>query len=147
MKKRFAQLNIWCVLGIDDLIAISSSYSLCHSAFSLPDRFFFFFSGLNYISRCIWVLSLHPLGLPGSSDSKESACKCRRPGFYPWVGKIPWRRRWQPTLVFWPGESHGQRSLAGYSPWGPKESDGTNTHTHILYLFLSHGPYHRPDRY
>ena len=35
-------------------------------------------------------------------------------------GKIPWRRKWQPTAVFWPGESHGQRSLAGYSPWGPK---------------------------
>ena len=37
---------------------------------------------------------------------------------YPWVGGIPWMRKWQPTPVFWPGESHGQRSLAGYSPWG-----------------------------
>ena len=46
-----------------------------------------------------------------------------RPGFDPWVGKIPWRRAWQPTLVFLLGESHGQRSLAGYSPWGLKESD------------------------
>ena len=41
----------------------------------------------------------------------------------PWVGKIPWRRKWQPTLVYLPGEFHGQRSLAGYSPWGRKESD------------------------
>ena len=41
------------------------------------------------------------------------------------MGKIPWRRAWQPTLVFLPGESHGQRSLAGYSPWGRKESDRT----------------------
>ena len=39
-------------------------------------------------------------------------------GFDPWVGKIPWRREWQPTPVFWPGEFHGQRSLVGYSPWG-----------------------------
>ena len=39
------------------------------------------------------------------------------------VGKIPWRRAWQPTPVFLPGESHEQRSLAGYSPWGHKESD------------------------
>ena len=39
-------------------------------------------------------------------------------GFDPWVRKIPWRRAWQPTLVFLPGESHGQRSLMGYSPWG-----------------------------
>ena len=43
----------------------------------------------------------------------------------PWVGKIPWRRKWQPTPVFLPGESHGQRSLVGYSPWGYKESDTT----------------------
>jgi len=41
-----------------------------------------------------------------------------RPGFDPWVGKIPWRREWQPTPVFLPGESHGQRSLAGHSPSG-----------------------------
>ena len=41
------------------------------------------------------------------------------------VGKIPWRRKWQPTPIFMPGESHGQRSLMGYSPWGRKESDTT----------------------
>ena len=40
-----------------------------------------------------------------------------------WVGKIPWRRERLPTLVFWPGEFHGQRSLAGYSPWGRKKFD------------------------
>ena len=43
----------------------------------------------------------------------------------PWVGKIPRRRKWQPTPVFLPGRSHGQRSLPGYSPWGHKESDTT----------------------
>ena len=48
------------------------------------------------------------------------------PGFNPWVGKIPWRKKWQHTPVFLPGESHGQRSLAGYSPWGFKESDMTD---------------------
>ena len=47
--------------------------------------------------------------------------QCRRPRFDPWVGKILWRREWQPTLVFLPGESHGQGSLAGYGPWGCKE--------------------------
>ena len=45
------------------------------------------------------------LPLPCSSDGKESACQCRRPGFDPWVEKIPWRREWQPTPVFLPGES------------------------------------------
>ena len=56
---------------------------------------------------------------------KESPCNAEDLGFDPWVGKFPWRRAWQPTLVFWPGESHGQRSLLGYSPWGHKESDTT----------------------
>ena len=45
------------------------------------------------------------------------------PRFDPWVGKIPWRRAWQPTPVFLPGESHGQRRLVDYGPWGHKESD------------------------
>ena len=49
---------------------------------------------------------------------KKSACQSRRLGFDLWVRKIPWRRKWQPTLVFLPGKSHGQRSLVGYSPWG-----------------------------
>ena len=49
----------------------------------------------------------------------------KRHRFHPWVGKIPWRREWLPTPVFLPGESHGQRSLAGYSPWGRRELDTT----------------------
>ena len=44
--------------------------------------------------------------------------QCRRPGFDPWVGMFPWRRAWQPTPVFLPGESHGQRSLVDYNSWG-----------------------------
>ena len=51
--------------------------------------------------------------------------QCRRPRFDTWIGKIPWRRKWQPTPVFLPGEFHGQRSLVGYSPWSRKESDTT----------------------
>ena len=49
----------------------------------------------------------------------------RRCGFDPWVGKTPWRRKWQPAPVFLPGKSHGQRKLVGYRPWGHKELDGT----------------------
>ena len=58
-------------------------------------------------------------GFPGGASGKESACQCRRykrGGFNAWVKKIPWRRKWQPTPVFLPGKSHGQRSLAGYRP-------------------------------
>ena len=51
--------------------------------------------------------------------------QCRKPGFNPWVRKIPWGREWQPTPVVLPGEFHGQRSLVGFSPLGHKELDIT----------------------
>ena len=56
-------------------------------------------------------------GLSGCFSGNEFTSQCRRPGFDTWVGKIPWRRKCQPTAIFLPGKSHGQRSLAGYSPW------------------------------
>ena len=65
------------------------------------------------------------LSFPEGSDGKESACNARDPGSFPGWEKIPWRRKRQPTPVFLPGESHGQRSLAGYSPLRHKESDMT----------------------
>ena len=61
--------------------------------------------------------------------------QCRRPGFDLCLGQEdPWRREWQPTLVFLLGEFHGQRSLAGYSPWGHKESDTTEELTLLLFI-------------
>ena len=65
-------------------------------------------------------------------------------GFYPWVVNIPWRREWQPTLVFLPEKSHGQRRLAGYSPRGHKDLDTTeqlththtHTHTHMILSYI-----------
>ena len=76
-------------------------------------------------------------GFPGSASGKELACQCRRckrHRFDPWVGKILWRREWQPTSVFLSGEFHGQRSLEGYSPWGCKELDMTKVtwHAHTV---------------
>ena len=79
-------------------------------------------------------------GLPRWLSSQQSAYqhmsprKCR---FDPWVGKIPRRRKWQPTPVFFPGKFHGQRSLVGYSPWGPKESDMTEC-LHFTHFILYH---------
>ena len=58
--------------------------------------------------------------------------QCRRCGFDSGVGNIPWRREWQPTLVFLPGEFHGHRSLMSYSPWGRKELDTTEPLTFTL---------------
>ena len=60
--------------------------------------------------------------------------QCRRAWFDPWVRKFPWKREWQPTPVFLPGEFQGQRSLEGYSPWGHKESDMTERLTLSLFL-------------
>jgi len=76
---------------------------------------------LKYTLKISW-------GFPSGGSGKESACqwrRCKRQGFSPRVGKIPWRRAWQPTSVFLTGESHGQRSLAGCSPQGHKELDTT----------------------
>ena len=73
------------------------------------------------------VLQLYT-GFSGVSSGKEPICHCRsckRCGFDPWIGKIPCRRAWQSTPVFLPGESHGQGSLVGYSPWGCQEPDMT----------------------
>ena len=74
------------------------------------------------------ILDMPSLSFPGGASDKEPACQCRRckrHGFHPWVRKILWRRAWQPTSVILPGESRGQRSLAGYSLWGCKELDMT----------------------
>ena len=77
-----------------------------------------------------------PLGslLPRWFSGKESACQCRRhrrPRFNPWVRKIPWRRKWQPTPVFLPGEFHEQRGLVSHSP-----RDHKTEHAH-MHLSLS----------
>ena len=58
--------------------------------------------------------------------------------FDPWVRKIPWRRKWQPTPVFLPGKSHGRRSLVGYSSWGCKESNMTYwlNNNHKIYIYV-----------
>ena len=65
------------------------------------------------------------LGSPGGASGKEPACQCSSFRFDPWVGKIPWRRAWQLTPVFLPGEFHGQRILLDSGPQGHKELDTT----------------------
>ena len=83
-----------------------------------------------------------PCGSAGkeSACKKESACNVGRPGFDPWVGKIPWRREQLLTPILWPGEFHGL-----YSPWGRKELDTTEQltlHTHtIIYIYI-HTPFY-----
>ena len=64
------------------------------------------------------------MGFPSGSSGKESACNAGDTGDEGSI-PIPWRRKWQPTPVFLPEKSHGERSLVGYSPWGRKELDMT----------------------
>ena len=76
---------------------------------------------------CVYIY----MGFLGGSVVKSLPAKA---GFYPWVGKISWRRKWQPTPVFFPGKSHGQRRLVCYSPWGHKRVGhdlGTKQQQHI----------------
>ena len=72
--------------------------------------------------------------------ANEGDVKDMDSGFNPWIGKIPWRRAWQPTPVFLPGESYGQRSLAGNSPWGHKDLDMTEAIEHACTSLLNQLP-------
>ena len=91
------------------------------SAFSHPDRVHPSWGYKLFVPTLSSLLRFHLLGL---------LAKIERPLFFTWVGKIPWRREWQPTLLFLPGESHGWRSPVGCSPRGRKESDITERLTH-----------------
>ena len=85
-------------------------------------------STLTFTSQTVYK------GLPRWLSNKEPACQCwrhRRHVYDPWVRKIHCRRKWQPTPVFLPGKSHGQRSMVGYSPWDcGVEHDLATEHTH-----------------
>ena len=97
----------------------------------------FYLKYSHYMFTCL-ALCYYPSfipGLPRWYSGKESAGqsrRCKRHGFDPWVRKIPWSRKWQPTLVVLSKKFHRQRSLGDYSPWGCKELDTTMTeHTHV----------------
>ena len=105
-------------------------YLLCNNLLIPLDSFCFkVYLGLNGLSL-LW-------GFPGGLGGKESVCHAGDPGLIPGSGKIPWRREWLPTPVFLPGESHGQRSLAGYCLQGCKELDMIEQLT-LLFSFTEH---------
>ena len=79
---------------------------------------------------CLFIFSVQSFQVALVVKNPPANAGDLRHGFDSWVGKIPWRRAWQPTPVFLPGESHGQRSLEGYSPWSHKESDTTEVTSH-----------------
>ena len=101
------------------------SLGQCYSKYSLQANNLQTVTGADKI--CTEVESMYL-----EAQLVKNSLQYGKPRFDPWVGKIPWRRARQPPPVFLPGESHGQRSLEGYSPWGHKESDMTKqltTHT------------------
>ena len=80
----------------------------------------------------VFIASLWLLDFPGSASGKDPACqgrRCKRPGFDPWAGKIPWRRAWPPTPVFWPGESPWTEDLGRPQSVGSQRSDLAGMHT------------------
>ena len=84
-------------------------------------------------------MSIYAEGILRRLGGQESACQVRRHngrGFDPWVKKIPWNRKWQPTPVFLPRKFHGQKRLEGYGPRGGKESNMTEYCTEVQRFIL-----------
>ena len=112
-----------CIIRIDTL----SSWKNLHTDF-LTCGMRAITVGCGSHQNCLYIGNI---GFPGSSDGKASAYNAGDLGSIPGSGKIPWRRKWQPTPGFLSGKSHGLRSLVGYSPRGRKESD-TTERLHLL---------------
>ena len=126
----FWDFSQYLLTNWDTLVCQSSLHNLLY-----PVPAMLFLGNLaSRFENYIWI-RVDPLCIPRMAShvvlsGKELTCQCRRHKrcrFIPWVRKIPWRGEWQPTPVFLPGESHGQRSLVGYTPWDhkvrPKWSD------------------------
>ena len=90
-----------------------------------------------YLSLSICMCFFGSVYMWGFPVARWRTClQCRRLRFDPWVKKIPWRRSWQPTPVFLPGESHGQKSLAGYSPWSRRVRHDWSTWAQYIYMHI-----------
>ena len=104
--------------------ALATSHKFCCVVVSYHSKYFFIsplvssltHTIISFLKHISCISFLFPWWLCG----KESTCQSRKHRLNPRVRKIPWRRKGQPTPVFLPGKSHGQRSLVGYSPWGHK---------------------------
>ena len=125
----FLSLRFHClvILRLSIVLCLDSVFFMCISTID-----FWFVVAVSFWYRILSIWASLVV------QKLKRLLQCRRPGFDPWVRKIPWRRKWQPTPVYLPGESHGWRSLVGYSPWGRKGSDTTERlHFHFsLYICI-----------
>ena len=129
----FISLSIWttffcCLLTFITVVKNFAVHLIVST--QVIDFFLYILYNPLFWYRIIGILL--PYIFPGGSDGKESACNAGDPGLIAGLG-IPWRRKWQSTPVFLPGEFNGQRSLAGYSPWGRKDWDTTEPLTLSLF--------------
>ena len=113
-------MKVYFTLGIiiSTLAIAPAVRMLIYYLFFFLFEFHIFYCGVHRFLK-IALKELLGLANPGWHIGKEPTCQCRRHRrgwFHPWVGKTPWRRKWQTSPVFLPGKSHEQRSLAGYSP-------------------------------
>ena len=134
----------WAVVLVLPQIKLNSQLSYCEFISKLTGWSFSAVGRAHeHHLRPAWLGSSsgHP-GLPWGHRGKEPACQCRWLGFSPCVGKIPWRRAWQPTPVLLPGEYHGQRSLAGCNPRGCRvRHDWACTHSWAPSWIWERGPF------
>ena len=141
-------LNSWLFLSINLHQLFFLSLPVCHDQLLLILQIsvwisppYSFFSAYPNVALPTWLVIPHSINLliiSGGSMVKEPACQCRRPSGD--AGLIPWGRKWQPTPVFLPGKSRGQRSLAGYSPWGCKEWNMTEQLSTFIITYFVHLP-------
>ena len=136
--KEFCALGKTCKIGLQIIRYFQESIFWAHSCISSIYKS----TKILHGDDCsLWLaVTLCKKYFPVGSEVKSVCLQCGRPGFDPWVRKIPWRRKWHPTPVFLPRESHGQRSLVGYSPRVTKSrtrlSDFTFTFTLSVYRML-----------
>ena len=119
--------TIWVKILVLPLLSVEKLFKLYEFSFN-PFKRHKWKSSHQRVLRINWEYILFTYSMIWASlvaQMVKNPLQCGRPGFDPWVGKIPWRSTCQPTPVCLPGEFHGQRNLVGYNPWGTKESDMT----------------------
>ena len=125
------------------IVSLSHYFISSFSMRNLSSMSFFLVYSISKLSLFFHYIPMEPCWIKNiyiHSDSvvkSHFVCECRRCGFNPWIRKIPWRRKWQPTPVFLPGKFHGQRSLVGYSPWGNRRvGQDLLIKQHHIYIYI-----------